>query len=167
MNRTGRALTMGCLLLLQPLLALAEGGNSLLIPATGRCTLNVQPEDLANALKACEQTATAGDAQAQFELGEYYYTQTPKNLGKALNWFEKASLQGHAEAQYRLGAMFFRGEGVKANNVQAYLTARGIPASATTTRAFGETMNRVPTADGVRNDQNRRVEITYGPGSGN
>lgn len=60
MNRTGRALTLGCLLLLQPLLALAEGGNSLLIPATGRCTLNVQPEDLANALKACEQTATAG-----------------------------------------------------------------------------------------------------------
>lgn len=38
MNRTGRALTLGCLLLLQPLLALAEGGNSLLIPATGRCT---------------------------------------------------------------------------------------------------------------------------------
>ena len=34
MNRTGRALTLGCLLLLQPLLALAEGGNSLLIPAT-------------------------------------------------------------------------------------------------------------------------------------
>lgn len=82
MNRTGRALTLGCLLLLQPLLALAEGGNSLLIPATGRCTLNVQPEDLANALKACEQTATAGDAQAQFELGEYFYTQTPKTSTK-------------------------------------------------------------------------------------
>ncbi len=82
MNRTGRALTLGCLLLLQPLLALAEGGNSLLIPATGRCTLNVQPEDLANALKACEQTANAGDAQAQFELGEYYYTQTPKTSTK-------------------------------------------------------------------------------------
>ncbi|MDB2694831.1 OmpA family protein, partial [Erythrobacter sp.] len=25
---------------------------------------------------------------------------------------------------------------------------------------------RVPTADGVRELQNRRVEITYGPGSG-
>ena len=39
----------------------------------------------------------------------------------ALDWFQKASLQGHAEAQYRLGAMFFHGEGVKANNVQAYI----------------------------------------------
>ncbi|WP_313300400.1 tetratricopeptide repeat protein [Pseudomonas sp.] len=121
MNRTGRALTLGCLLLLQPLLASAEGGNSLLIPATGRCMLNVQPEDLQNALKACEQTASTGDAQAQFELGEYYYTQSPKQLKKALDWFEKASLQGHAESQYRLGSMFFRGEGVKANNVQAYI----------------------------------------------
>jgi outer membrane protein OmpA-like peptidoglycan-associated protein len=27
-------------------------------------------------------------------------------------------------------------------------------------------MPRVPTADGVREPQNRRVEITYGPGSG-
>jgi len=28
-------------------------------------------------------------------------------------------------------------------------------------------MPRVDTADGVRELQNRRVEITYGPGSGN
>jgi outer membrane protein OmpA-like peptidoglycan-associated protein len=32
--------------------------------------------------------------------------------------------------------------------------------------AFGEAQPRVPTADGVRELQNRRVEITYGPGSG-
>ena len=32
--------------------------------------------------------------------------------------------------------------------------------------AFGETKPRVPTADGVREAQNRRVEVTYGPGSG-
>ncbi|MBV4502585.1 tetratricopeptide repeat protein [Pseudomonas shirazensis] len=125
MNRTGRALTLGCLLLLQPLLALAEGGNSLLIPATGRCTLNVQPEDLQNALKTCEHTAESGDAQAQYELGEFYYSdngeQAARDLNKALNWFQQASLQGHAQAQYRLGSMFFHGEGVKANNVQAYI----------------------------------------------
>jgi outer membrane protein OmpA-like peptidoglycan-associated protein len=35
-----------------------------------------------------------------------------------------------------------------------------------TTQAFGETHPRVETADGVRELQNRRVEITYGPGSG-
>lgn len=126
MNRTGRALALGCLLLLQPLLALAEDGNSLLIPATGRCTLNVQPEDLPKALKACEQTAASGDAQAQFELGEFYYSGNlaPRDLDKALAYFEQASLQGHAEAQYRLGAMFFHGEGVGANNVQAYIVLK-------------------------------------------
>jgi outer membrane protein OmpA-like peptidoglycan-associated protein len=32
--------------------------------------------------------------------------------------------------------------------------------------AFGEGRPRVETADGVRELQNRRVEITYGPGSG-
>ncbi|MEC9151129.1 MAG: flagellar motor protein MotB, partial [Pseudomonadota bacterium] len=35
-----------------------------------------------------------------------------------------------------------------------------------TSEAFGESQPRVPTADGVRELQNRRVEITYGPGSG-
>ena len=74
MNRTGRALALGCLLLLQPLLAHAQaGGNSLLIPAMGRCTLNTQPEDLAEALAACEEAAKAGDAEAEYELGEFYY----------------------------------------------------------------------------------------------
>ena len=34
------------------------------------------------------------------------------------------------------------------------------------TEAFGESRPRVETADGVRELQNRRVEITYGPGSG-
>jgi outer membrane protein OmpA-like peptidoglycan-associated protein len=51
--------------------------------------------------------------------------------------------------------------------VQNYLTGRGIPASAISSHAFGEANPRVPTRDGVRELQNRRVEITYGPGSGN
>lgn len=122
MNRTGRALALGCLLLLHPLLASA-GGNSLLIPAMGRCTLNTQPEDLPQALAACQQAAKSGDIQAQYELGEFYYDgkNAPRDLTKALNYFEQASLQGHAQAQYNLGVMFFRGEGVPANNVQAYI----------------------------------------------
>ncbi|UVM55313.1 sel1 repeat family protein [Pseudomonas sp. B21-012] len=125
MNRTGRALALGCLLLLQPLLATA-GGNSLLIPATGRCNLDSQPEDLPQALAACQDAAKSGDAQAQYELGEFYYegTNTPRDLNQALSYFEQASLQGHAEAQYRLGSMFYKGEGVAANNVQAYIVLK-------------------------------------------
>ncbi|MBS3927468.1 MAG: OmpA family protein [Sphingomonadales bacterium] len=51
-------------------------------------------------------------------------------------------------------------------SVTAYLTSRGIPGGAISSQAFGEDNPRVPTADGVRELQNRRVEITYGPGSG-
>jgi len=51
--------------------------------------------------------------------------------------------------------------------VRNYLTGRGIAASQIASEAFGESKPRVPTADGVREAQNRRVEVTYGPGSGN
>ncbi|HEY6815486.1 MAG TPA: OmpA family protein, partial [Croceibacterium sp.] len=54
----------------------------------------------------------------------------------------------------------------RAGNVRTYLAGRGIPATRVTSQAFGESMPRVPTADGVRELQNRRVEMTYGPGSG-
>ena len=50
--------------------------------------------------------------------------------------------------------------------VRNYMTGRGIAASQIATEAFGESQPRVPTADGVREPQNRRVEVTYGPGSG-
>jgi TPR repeat protein len=125
MNRTGRALALGCLLLLQPLLATA-GGNSLLIPAMGRCTLDTPPEDLPQALTSCRQAAKSGDAQAQYELGEFYYEgkSAPRDLNQALNYFEQASLQGQADAQYHLGIMFFHGEGVPANKIQAYIVLK-------------------------------------------
>lgn len=51
-------------------------------------------------------------------------------------------------------------------SVRTYLGQRGVPDTAISSQAFGESNNRVPTADGVRELQNRRVEITYGPGSG-
>jgi OOP family OmpA-OmpF porin len=54
----------------------------------------------------------------------------------------------------------------QAANVRAYLAGRGIPDGVMTTEAFGESRPLVETADGVREPQNRRVEITFGPGSG-
>jgi outer membrane protein OmpA-like peptidoglycan-associated protein len=47
-------------------------------------------------------------------------------------------------------------------SVTAYLTGKGIPGGAITSHGYGEENPRVPTADGVRELQNRRVEITYG-----
>jgi OmpA-OmpF porin, OOP family len=51
-------------------------------------------------------------------------------------------------------------------SVRSYMTGRGVATGQITGEAFGESQPRVPTADGVREAQNRRVEVTYGPGSG-
>ena len=74
-------------------------------------------------------------------------------------------LAGHTDRsgsdQYNMGLSQRR-----ADAVRAYLAGRGIPDGAITTQAFGESRPLVETADGVREPQNRRVEITFGPGSG-
>jgi outer membrane protein OmpA-like peptidoglycan-associated protein len=75
-------------------------------------------------------------------------------------------LAGHADrsgsASYNVGLSQRRADAVK-----AYMSGHGIPAGVIGTEAFGESQPRVATADGVRELQNRRVEVTYGPGSGN
>lgn len=53
----------------------------------------------------------------------------------------------------------------RAEAVAAYLRERGVPVDAITIEAYGETRPRVETADGVREIQNRRVEITADDGS--
>jgi len=74
-------------------------------------------------------------------------------------------IAGHADrsgsADYNVGLSQRR-----ADTVRSYLAGRGVPDGAMTTEAFGESRPLVETADGVREPQNRRVEITYGPGSG-
>jgi outer membrane protein OmpA-like peptidoglycan-associated protein/opacity protein-like surface antigen len=74
-------------------------------------------------------------------------------------------LAGHADrsgsADYNVGLSQRR-----ADAVRSYLSGRGVPAGAIATEAFGESRPLVETADGVREPQNRRVEITFGPGSG-
>lgn len=123
MNRAGRTLLMGCLLLTDPLSGFAAD-NSLLVPAAGRCMFDTPLENLAHALEQCRGLAEGGDAQAQFEMGEYYHGHLPKDLAQALHWYEQASLQGHADAQLRLGTMFWHGEGVPANAMQAYIVLK-------------------------------------------
>lgn len=111
-----------CLPLLFPP-PLMAGGNSLLIPApeVNRCALDIA--DPTEVLHDCQQRALAGDAQAAYELGLFYYDglAVPRDLTQAVSWFERASLQGHAQAQYRLGLIFFQGEGQPVNKVQAYI----------------------------------------------
>lgn len=74
-------------------------------------------------------------------------------------------LAGHADRsgtpKYNVGLSERRNAAVR-----AYITERGVPDERVTNEAFGESSPAIPTADGVRELQNRRVEITYGPGSG-
>lgn len=68
-------------------------------------------------------------------------------------------LDGYADRsgsqQYNLGISTRRNAAVR-----AYLTSHGLSDSMISGQAFGEENPRVPTADGVRELQNRRVEIT-------
>ena len=74
-------------------------------------------------------------------------------------------LAGNADrsgsSQYNVGLSQRR-----ADNVKAYLAGHGVPDGSMTTEAFGESKPLVETADGVREPQNRNVQITFGPGSG-
>ncbi len=71
------------------------------------------------------------------------------------------TLAGHADKSgkpdYNLALSQRRADAVK-----DYMTKKGVAPGVITTEAFGETRPLVDTADGVREPQNRRVEITFG-----
>jgi len=75
----------------------------------------------------------------------------------------KLRLTGHADRSgpansNRLSAL------KRAEAVRDYLAARGVPRKAMTLLSFGEERPLVATEDGVREVQNRRVEISFGDG---
>lgn len=75
----------------------------------------------------------------------------------------RVMLAGHADksgsASYNVGLSQRRNA-----TVRSYLESKGVAGGAISTEAFGETAPLVQTADGEREPQNRRVEVTYGPG---
>lgn len=125
MNRNGRVLLLSSLLSLFPSWAMADD-NTLLVPSNLRCSPERLQQDLEPTLSICQQQASQGDDESQYQLGEYFYQGqlTPRDFKAALSWFEQASLRGNAKAQLRLGGMFYRGEGVAPNNVQAYIVLK-------------------------------------------
>ncbi len=68
------------------------------------------------------------------------------------------TISGYADRsgsdRYNLGLSDRRAQGVS-----QYLTGKGLSGGAVTAKGYGETNPRVPTEDGVRELQNRRVEI--------
>jgi hypothetical protein len=70
------------------------------------------------------ESAQAGDADAQFELGKNYETGRiglSKDLSRAQYWYRKAADQGDPFAEVSLGILFNFGKGVPRDYVQAYM----------------------------------------------
>ena len=78
--------------------------------------------------------------------------------GSAHVTYTRIEVNGYTDTsgtpQYNMGLSIRRAEAVKAE-----LIKDGVPANAITTKGFGETHPLVPTGAGVREPQNRRVEI--------
>jgi outer membrane protein OmpA-like peptidoglycan-associated protein len=70
----------------------------------------------------------------------------------------RAALIGHAD---RSGPdeSNLRSAKKRAEAVHAYLVSRGVPSAAMTVTSYGESRPLIVTADGVREPQNRRVEV--------
>lgn len=68
----------------------------------------------ADDLASLQQQAGAGDAQAEFALGNRYFRGlgVPQNYGQALDWYHKSAAQSFAPAQNQLGAMYQHNLGV-------------------------------------------------------
>ena len=124
MIRTGRILSWA-VCLLPPLTAPRRREHPADPGDRPLCAQHV-PRRTARGARSCQQAASEGDVQAAYELARIPLRWPPRTArpAKALYWFEQASLRGHAAAQHRLGVMFFRGEGVKANNVRAYIVLK-------------------------------------------
>lgn len=76
-----------------------------------------QAGNYAAAVKEWRAAADAGDADAQFNLGQAYKLGrgVPADLGTAQSWYEKAAQKGHSQAEANLGLILFqKGDRAKA-----------------------------------------------------
>src|SRR6185436_8244824 len=73
--------------------------------------------DMPPQLQAIFDAAEGGDAEAQYTLGNMYYTGpvVEQNYQESARWLRMAADQGHAEAAFQYGLMLEKGEGVDRN----------------------------------------------------
>lgn len=86
--------------------------------------------DYATAIKKWRPAATAGDADAQFNLGQAYKLGwgVPMDLPVATEWFRKAAAQGHLRAEENYALLLFRsGKRTEAMPIIEKSAARGEP----------------------------------------
>lgn len=85
-------------------------------------TITAAPATTALSIAALTEAASAGDADAQFELGKRFYQgiDVPQNYAEALSLYTRAAEQGHIKAQNNLGIHYLKSEGVENNEALAF-----------------------------------------------
>lgn len=76
----------------------------------------------AEGLRLIQRAADAGSAEGQHRLALVFVNGdagVPPNATRAVELFEKAAAQGHRRAQLNLGTLYFRGQGVQRDLIQA------------------------------------------------
>ena len=92
----------------------------------------------------------SNDAKANLDKVAEFYAAAPRAM----------TVDGHSDKS-GASAGNLASSRRRAGVVRDYLVAKGIPASAMTVRAYGESWPIIATEDGVREIQNRRVEIRW------
>lgn len=82
---------------------------------------STEPSNPVSESEQLEESAEAGSADAQFELGVWHIKNDLPSIKyeEALNWFAQAANQEHAKAQFYLGAMYEHGQGVEMDHAKA------------------------------------------------
>ena len=67
--------------------------------------------------------AKAGDAEAQYQLGNAYNygDEVRRDYAQALIWYRKGAEQGNADSQFQLGGLYHFGHGVPQDEAQAFV----------------------------------------------
>jgi TPR repeat protein len=74
-------------------------------------------QDYKQVMKWSMKAASAGNAEAQYRVGDLYYwgRDVPRDYKQAMNWCLKAANNGNTDAMIYIGLMYHNGFGVTAN----------------------------------------------------
>lgn len=100
-----------------------KAADSISNAATTDITTRLSPDpDLPDNIKAIENQAFGGSAEAQHDLAAIYtagHAGVQQNYGRAIEWFTLAARSGVANARYNLGVLYHQGLGTKQDVTKA------------------------------------------------
>jgi TPR repeat protein len=96
-------------------------------PEAGDAATDRLPVNKSGKTASLRTAAVAGDAEAQFSVGEIYLdgrdldssVPVEERLSKAARWFRRAAEKGHAPSQYRLATLYELGQGAPKDHARA------------------------------------------------